>query len=193
MTDKARLIALSTPVVIRANKQVGGFATDTIELSNPDSLKAYGRGKKLTIGLVNITTGLVGTIGQSKSNWTHLVGVVLESQHTRLPKGLLITMVLGGLESKKVEKLNQDIELDLLMGIENKYKLVIEFGNSIKTQYGTTIYPPSILMEELEKEDYYLIDEGYEWVVANTQLVDPLVQYPTLGHVIDVNQIPPSA
>jgi hypothetical protein len=103
------IYALSSPFSLRLNKLAGMFATSTIDLSDPMSIAAYGRGKQMMIAPIAITTGLYGAIGKSdEKEWVHVLGIVVSAEHPALPRGLVVEFICYGYERQAIERLSWD-------------------------------------------------------------------------------------
>jgi hypothetical protein len=184
VTDDVNIIVTSTPIVLRANKVAGMFAAGSLDLSDPDSIANYGRGKCLEIAPTLITTGLFGTIGKIENQeFCHISGIVISSDCEKLPKGLLLQFCLYGYELDPIKSYQQDIEINCDLGLELQPKVIkFKFDRSIGTRNGSTIKPPSISFrspvkgeEELAVAATNLFDRYPE------NLINPLTEFTKLG------------
>jgi hypothetical protein len=180
VTKTDNIYALSEPVELRFNRQAGMIAVDNIDLSSPDTVAANGRGKSMTIAIVEVTLGLFGTIGKKTGAWGHVVGVILNAEHSKLIRGLVVDFYLeGGRETAPFKKLKQDAELCELIGVEaDPVAVSIVFNRAINTQYGTTIKPPTISVVQAAKEDAEMVVAARDLYVNHPSLKgDPAMRH----------------
>lgn len=145
---------------IRLNKLIGCFALDTIKLDDSEALELYGLGKELTIAVVSVDTGLVGTIGAGTDRqFALLKAVVLQSDSNKLMRGLLISFACKGQEMSSLTSCWQQIELAQIVSQKPKV-LTIKFDREINTKYNSIIKPPSFKVVECPSADIELYQEA---------------------------------
>jgi hypothetical protein len=184
------IYVLSAPFSLRLNKLAGMFATSTIDLSEPLTVAAYGRGKQITLAPVAITTGLYGSIGKSEEKeWSHVLGVIVSAEHPALPRGLVVEFICYGYERQAIEQFNLDAELAAILEQNTTPKLIdIKFDKHVTTQHGSVIKPPSIHILDCPKEDLELANAARElWDSHPEVAVDPTLRYPGLALAFNKN------
>lgn len=193
LSETESIFALSTPFSLRLNRLAGMFATGNLDLTDPLSVAAYGRGKALTIAPISITTKLFGTIGKSEDReWAHVLGVIISAEHPSLPRGLVIDFLCCGYEIEVLKSFNVDAEIAAILGQTATPKLIdIKFDKQVLTQYGSTIKPPTIRILDCPKDDLDLAKAALNLWDSHPEIaVDPTQRHPSLTFAL--NQTTPA-
>jgi hypothetical protein len=181
--DGATLIVTGVTTLLRCNKQAGLFATGNIDMSDPDSMAQYGRGKTLEIVPCQITDNLHGDVGKiTKTDFIHVSGIVVSSESPKLPAGLLVEFVVNGFEIERIREYAQEAEIAADLGLEMKPQIMrLKFDKSIKVANGT-IRPPTISFRDPTDGELPLANAAAQlYDLYPATIVDPVVGFPGLN------------